>query len=339
MFKIEDHVELENFNSKFKLDLDKINNTNNTLNSENIETNKYTKQYYDMTLTNPVEGISQILRRDSKLNLSLSRISLKNNFPQENSKLRSIYKKGNQSILNITDIKSADNQFIKLFTNSSLYQNPKKDSVILSKTTAEVLKDKKPAQTAKKLASDVISIYRANISNQIKDTSEKNEAKEIVAKQTGAYRKFANEIIKKKYVPEVDVETIMRSPVQKYAKSNFPCHNQTLVSIVSRANVPSINPNSSVLSPIKNLKSKFKTDMKTELQEAEGMKVKNVLKQSINRYKRVKKSYYSQDYNIQPESIHCNQEDSMNAPKDCFEGLIFNKYKSLVSTIKVCASD
>lgn len=284
-----------------------------------------------MTLTNPVEGISQILRRDSKLNLSLSRISLKNNFPQENSKLRSIYKKANQSILNITDIKTADNQFIKFFTNSSLYQNPKKESVVLSKATAEVLKDKKPAQTAKKLASDVISIYRANISNQIKDTSEKNEAKEIVVKQSGAYRKFANDIIKKKYIPEVDVETIMRSPVQKYAKSNFPCNNQTLVSIVSRANVPNINPNSSVLSPIKNLKPKFKSEIENELLEAESMKVKNVLKQSINRFKKLKKIYYSQDYNIQAESILNKKEDSLTAPEDQFVGLIFNKYKSLVS--------
>lgn len=336
VFKAEDDLEMENYNTKLKLDLDRINNTNNTLTSENIETNKYKQQFSDITLSNQVDGISQIMRRDSKLNLSISRISLKNNFPQENtsSKLRSIYKKVNQSILNITDVKSSENQFIKFFTNNSLYENPKnKESIALNKNSAEVLKDKKPAQTAKKLASDVISIYRNNISNQIKGTSEKNEAKEIVGKQTGAYRKFTHQILKKKYKPEVDVETIMRSPVQKYAKSNFPCNsNQTLVSIVSRANVTAINPTSRVLSPIKNYSERFKDYLEKDKKIVEDLNVSNTLKKSRYNFEIFKRTNITQEID---EAEIISEETKSDNETDNLSCLFKNKYKDLVSQVLV----
>lgn len=332
LFKSEEELEVENYNTKLKLDLDKICNTNNTLTSENIETNKYKQQCSDITLSNQVDGISQIMRRDSKLNLSISRISLKNNFPQDNtsSKLRSIYKKVNQSILNITDVKSSENQFIKFFTNNSLYENPKnKESIALNKNSAEVLKDKKPAQTAKKLASDVISIYRNNISNQIKCTSEKNEAKEIVGKQTGAYRKFTHQILKKKYIPEVDVETIMRSPVQKYAKSNFPCNsNQTYVSMVSRANVTAINPNSRVLSPIRNFTDRFKDILDKDKKKVEDLSISNTLRRSRQNFEIFKRINTNEDL----DDAEVIREETKNEDEiDTFDSLFRNKYKDLVA--------
>lgn len=336
LFKSDEELEIENYNAKFKLDLDKINNTNNTLTSENLETNKYKQQLSDITLSNQVEGISQILRKDSKLNLSLSRISLKNNFPQENtsSKLRSIYKKVNQSILNITDVKSSENQFIKFFTNNSLYENPKsKESIALNKNTAEVLKDKKPAQTAKKLASDVITIYRSNISNQIKDTSEKNEAKEIVGKQAGTYRKFTHQITKKKYVPEVDVETIMRSPIQKYAKSNFPCNtNQTYASIVSRANVAAISPTSRVLSPIRNFKDRFMESIEKDKKSVEDLSISNTLRKSRLKFEVFKKTNI---HSVLDDVQIIDEETKMDENLYHSECLFKNKYKELVSQVLI----
>lgn len=336
LFKAEEDLEVENYNAKLKLDLDKINNTNNTLTSENIETNKYKQQFSDITLSNQVDGISQIMRRDSKLNLSISRISLKNNFPQDNtsSKLRSIYKKVNQSILNITDVKSSENQFIKFFSNNSLYENPKnKESLSLNKNSAEVLKEKKPAQTAKKLASDVISIYRNNISNQIKDTSEKNEAKEIVGKQTGIFRKFTHQIVKKKYIPEVDIETIMRSPVQKYAKSNFPCNgNQTFVSMVSRANVSVINPNSRVLSPIRNFTERFKEIIEKEKKNVEDLSVSNTLIKSRQKFEIFKLTNINQDLD---EAEIIREETKSENELEIFDCLFKNKYRDLVSQIPI----
>lgn len=348
-FREGDAGEAENYNPNFKLDLDKINNENNTLNSENMETNKYARQYSDITLTGPVDGISQILRKDSKLNLSISRISLKNSYPAENvnSKLRSIYKKvNNDSILNITNVKSSDNQFIKFFSNNSLYEQPKtRDSMMLNKAAAESLKDKKPAQTAKKLASDVINIYRENISNQIKQTNEKNEAKEIINKQTEQFRKITNQLVKKKHIPDVDVETIMRAPVQKYAKSHFPCNNnQTLASIVSKANITQINSNSRVLSPIKNFKEKFIEQIDQEEKNLNAQNVEETIKKSINRYEKIKPKTYQTAF-IEEENINEaaeieidieeeNKEKEENNTQPQYQGIFKNKYKSLVEKIK-----
>lgn len=317
-----------------------------------METNKYARQYSDMTLTGPVDGLSQILRKDSKLNLSISRISLKNSYPAENanSKLRSIYKKvNNDSILNITNVKSSDNQFIKFFSNN-VYEQPKtKDSVILNKAAIEALKDKKPAQTAKKLASDVINIYRENINNQIKETNEKTEAKEIISKQTEQYRKITNQLVKKKHVPDVDVETIMRAPVQKYAKSHFPCNNnQTLASIVSRANVTQINSNSRVLSPIKNYKEKFLSGLEQEEKSQHENKVESTIKKSIMRYENIRPKTYQHFYTenkdvecIQQEHGEIEMEEELKSKEDSAvkqekaEGIFKNKYKRLVEALSI----
>ena len=344
-----------NHNSKFKIDIEKINIDGNTLTSENLDTNKYNKQFSDMTLTGPVDGFSQIMRKDSKLNLSISRISLKNNFLSDNanSKLRSIYKnKNNDSILNITNVKTSDNQFIKFFTNNNIYENDKKnkDSVILNKAAIVALKDKKPAQTSKKLASDVIGIYRKNISDNIKSTNEKTEAKEIILKQTEIYRNFTNQIVKKKHIPEVDVETIMRSPVQKYAKSHFPCNkNQTLLSIASRANVTQINNNSRVLCPIGNHKTKFLDELKNEEKELEENNVNNLIRKSMMRLENSKLTLNqtvgtmlnttngilltnnSIDLKnaVEEDNNNNNIENELNQ-----NALFINKYRTLVNSIK-----
>lgn len=93
--------------------------------------------------------------RDSRLNLSISRISLKNNFQDTtSSKLRSVYKKQNEnSILNITNVNAKENQFIKFFTNNSLYDG-KGNIIDLNSSNKDKIVSS--AQTAKKLASDVI---------------------------------------------------------------------------------------------------------------------------------------------------------------------------------------
>ena len=327
-----------NHNTKtFKLNLDKINQDTNNLNINKIS---------DMTLTNQ-DGFSQIYRKDSKLNLSISRISLKNTFAQENtsSKLRSVYKKVNgDSLLNITNVKSSDNQFIKFFTNNTLYnENKSKDNNITSKIAAEAVKTKKPATTAKKLASDVITIYRKNISKQIKEKNEKNEAKEMISKQCEVFRSFADKIIKKTHIPEVDVETIMRSPIQKYAKSSFPCkNNQTYISI-AKANVTAISHNSRVLSPIGNHKEKFKHVLEEEEKKQEESKIEHVIRKSLINYEHLMSKRYSVDNNLLL-SINSDDngkitEEELKSQEDLksslLESLFNNKYKALVSKISL----
>lgn len=208
--------------------------------------------------------------RESRLNLSISRISLKNNFnDNNNSKLRGTYKKGNEnSILNITNVNAKENQFIKFFTNNSLYEKDKVTAIDLNKT---MLKEKiiSTAQTSKKLASDVISIYRQKVSEKLKSSVEKIEAKEIILKQINVYKPFTEEISKRDITYETDVERIMRTPVHKYANSVFPgaasnmtFHHQSVIGInMAKSNVTAIEPNSRLLSPTKNLKPKVREEI------------------------------------------------------------------------------
>lgn len=292
----------------------------------------------DLTITNQ-DGISQFFRKDSKLNLSISRISLKNTFAQENtsSKLRSVYKKVNDNILNITNVKQSDNQFIKFFTNNSLYENQKKDSAPGQKSTNDgVLRSKTPNSviTAKKLASEVINIYRKNISKQINTTDEKNEAKDLINKQAELYRGFADKIVKKKHIPEVDVETIMRAPIQKYAKSSFPCkNNQTLISI-AKANVTQINTNSRVLSPIGNHKDKFKSKLEEENTKLEESKIENTVRKSLLSYHHFLNKQMSRD-SIFRNSLMDTKKPNLEEieEKDKVESLFNNKYKNLVQKV------
>jgi len=319
----EREMEVENYNSKFKIDLDKINQEN-----DNFETNKLKKKYSDMTLTH-ADGISQI-----------SRISLKNNnYPIEttSSKLRAVYKKVNEnsSFFNITNVKSSENQLIKFFSNNRLYENNVNQNNV-TKLVAASVKDKKPAQTAKKLASDVISIYRKNISNQLKNTEEKCEAKELINKQVTTNRKFADKIVKKKHDPEVDVETIMRSPIKKYATSTFPYNNnQTLVSIASKASVPQISTNSRLLSPTKHFKQRLTSDITIEEKQIEDCQISNVLKKKLKEYERRKMSLFkSTAFNTNNKldcvSLELSSYENEKPHKD--ENQLFNnKYKTIVS--------
>lgn len=316
----EREMEVENYNSKFKIDLDKLNQDN-----DNYETNKLKKKYSDMTLTH-AEGISQI-----------SRISLKNNnYPIEttSSKLRAVYKKVNEnsSFFNITNVKSSENQLIKFFSNNRLYENNTNQNNV-TKLAAASVKDKKPAQTAKKLASDVISIYRKNISNQLKNTEEKSEAKELINKQATTSRKFTDKIVKKKHNPEVDVETIMRSPVQKYATSTFPCNNnQTLLSIASKASVPQINTNSRLLSPTKHFKQRLQTDITIEEKQIEDYQISNVLKKKLKDYERRKTSLFKSTTFNTNNKLDCLSLDLSTYDKVCKDEnqLFYNKYKTIV---------
>lgn len=138
-----------NYKTQNTLQLDSNPNTNLISGSNKIP---YTKKMSDNTFNDFLSPNN----RDSRLNLSISRISLKNNFQDTtSSKLRSVYKKQNEnSILNITNVNAKENQFIKFFTNNSLYDG-KGNGVDLNSSTK---KDKaiSSAQTAKKLASDVI---------------------------------------------------------------------------------------------------------------------------------------------------------------------------------------
>lgn len=213
----------------------------------------------------------QALCRDSRLNLSISRISLKNNFQDTaTSKLRAAYKKQNDSILNITNLKANDNQILKFFSNNSLYEK-KKMTVIDQNKTQLMEKVVSTAQTSKKLASDVISIYRENVKSQLIMSPDKIEAKEVIKKQINSYRPIAEGIVKREIIPETDVEKIMRMPIHKFANTlfigslaNMTFLNNTNQKDPKKITVAAIDPNSRVLSPIKNVKEKVKEEIFNE---------------------------------------------------------------------------
>lgn len=366
-----------------------------TPNSINFNYTKNIKPSSDRLNTeNQQESNSQFFRKDSKLNLSISRISLKNTFQQENinSKLRGVYKKINgESILNITNVKTADNQFIKLFSNAGLYDNYNLYSHI-SKSGTAIIKNngsisvhqipksvspqkgtnlymyslpnnqntysntynndeednnlnsnsaqgetkhkyKNSVQTTYRLASDVINIYRFNISNQIKESSETKteEAKEIILKQSKHYRQLGEKIIKKEHIPEVDVETIMRAPVKKYAKSSFP-QGKNSITMTKKRKQSIINNNSNLLSKIKTFKRKFCQEMDEEKEKFEKSKVEVTLRKSMINYESFVKSFCKENEEnlkskIETEEVIC---DGNGDDGGINEHLFRNKYRKLV---------
>jgi len=368
--------------------LDKINNNeeevsanhvqSSTPNSINLNYTKNIKPSSDRLNTeNQHESNSQFFRKDSKLNLSISRISLKNTFQQENinSKLRGVYKKVNgESILNITNVKTADNQFIKLFSNAGLYDNynnntknngsiyknqfPKsvspdkvssmnniythtytskedrnKDSHHNDKQTKTRHKTTSSVETTYRIASDVINIYRANISNQIKESLEikTEEAKEIISRQSKQYRQLCDKIIKKEHIPDVDVEAIMRAPVKKYAKSSFPQGKSTMT-MTKKKKLIQINNNSNLLSKIKTFKKKFCQEMEEEREKLENSKVEVTLRKSIINYESFLKSFCKEN----EENVKCKVEtdhildNQIVDERNNIECLFRNKYRGLV---------
>jgi hypothetical protein len=326
----------------------------NKLASGNGKKNILVKKGSDMSL-------NEILfkSKESRLNLSISRISLKNNLNETNSsKLRETYKKVNEnSILNITNVNAKENQFLKFFTNNSLYEKDKVTAIDLNKT---LLKEKvvSTAQTSKKLASDVIFIYRKNVSEKLKGSVEKIEAKEVVTKQINNYKPFTESISKQGIIYETDVERIMRTPVHKYANSVFPngvnnttLHHQSVIGInMAKCNVTAIEPTSRLLSPTKNLKPKVKDEiLRDSLYTFKPLISKSNVSQTVTsssfpsiinlkakvrtkekRQKGVsdKDAKDSLSYNSNMTSISNLEKQSKKRKLE--EGLIINKFKDLV---------
>lgn len=293
--------------------------------------------------------------RESRLNLSISRISLKNNFNDTtSSKLRATYKKGNEnSILNITNVNAKENQFIKFFTNNSLYDKDKVTAINLNNT---MLKEKivSTAQTSKKLASDVISIYREKVSEKLKTSDEKAEAKEIISKQINNYKPFTEDIAKRDIIYETDVERIMRMPVHKYANSVFPgaannmtFHHQSVIGInMAKLNVTAIEKTSRLLSPTKKLKPKVKEEILREsLYTFQPMINKSNVPSKIDSHQTSFSSSIINGKKNMKEGKQKNRQDDdaklkskenifdecvKNKMRTIDEGLIINKFKDLV---------
>ncbi len=293
--------------------------------------------------------------RESRLNLSISRISLKNNFNDTtSSKLRATYKKANEnSILNITNVNAKENQFIKFFTNN-LYEKEKDTAINLNKT---MMKEKivSTAQTSKKLASDVINIYRQKVSEKLKTSDEKAEAKEVISKQINNYKPFTEDIAKRDIIYETDVERIMRMPVHKYANSVFPgaannmtFHHQSVIGInMAKLNVTAIEKTSRLLSQTKNLKPKAKEEiLKESLYTFQPVINKSTIPSKIDsnqtsftssiihgKSKGIKenKQKNKQDSDIKMKSKEIIfGELNKNKKRTIDEGLIINKFKELV---------
>ena len=206
-------------------------------------------------------------QRDSRLNLSLSRISKGGFVDSSPSKLRAVYKKQNESMLNITNIKTNENQLIKLFGNNSLYVNgEEKNNNVNNKA---FLKNKEPAATAKKLASNVITMYRDKVLDNYTKIEEKAVAKEFLNKLISENTSITKDIVRRQIVKHTNVETIMMSKTHKISKStntqrkNNMTFHSCLNSMASVRNVTQIDSGSRILSPIKNFKLKTENERKS----------------------------------------------------------------------------
>lgn len=203
----------------------------------------------------------------------------------------------------------------------------------------------------------LLDIYRDNVSQKLKTSEEKPEAKEVINKQINSYRILADNIVKKEMVQETDVETIMRVPVHKYANSVFPGfkNNMTFQSgigtnqINSKVNITAIDATSRVLSPIRNVKSKVQEEINKETTYE--------FKPKINKNNKVKSKVTSQLTSVNSsllngkkatdrdgemkmkngkdkcEGILIDNLNEVNHKNKLERGLIINKYKDLVEHV------
>lgn len=307
-------------------------------------------------------------QRDSRLNLSISRISKGGFVDSSPSKLRAVYKKQNESMLNITNIKTTENQLIKLFGNNSLYgkENDKKDNNV----NKAFLKDKEPAATAKKLASNVISMYRDKVLDNYTKIEEKAEAKEILNKLISQNKLISNDIVRRQIVKNTNVETIMRSKIHKISKSsntgrkNNMTFHSCMNSVGSKINVTQIDSASRILSPIRNFKLKtenerkslddelvfkptlFKTSKYTNVQSKVIEFIKNPHANSKSSLSGNNPNYFTSsttsnqinsiDLKIideREEKLDNDDQQKTKIKRPLTDGLIPNKYKTLVEEI------
>lgn len=346
-----------------------INNSNyNSNNTNNTNQFPFQTKYSFIKKNSETTIINDFLypnARDSRLNLSISRISLKNGFNETtSSKLRSVYKKQNDSILNITNVNSKDNQFIKFFTNNSLYDNKEnKDKAIndLNKTQEKVKNKTLPsAQTSKKLASDVISIYRSRVNENLKESEEKQEAKEIINKHVNNYKTITDKLIKREIIQETDVEKIMRAPANKYAGGsggafqgkNMTFHSGMAGNLQSKISISEIDNNSRLLSPTKNFKPKVieeaikeqTFDFKPRIDSNKNTRILANAKTSYSKNSsiimsdadRTQGSLKGTRIKTSGKYLNEQNEENIKNSKDQNverEGLIINKYKDLIDTV------